>query len=87
MPIFPRGNTPEDAGRLRNDEINKIIRTYVDNKTVRWLDIGHVFLDEDGTMNKDLMPDGLHPNEAGYRVWAEAMEPAIRKFLGEAQPG
>jgi beta-glucosidase len=83
MPIFPRGDTPEDSGRLRNDEINKIIRTYVDEKTVHWLDIGHVFLNGEGKLKRDLMPDGLHPNLEGYRVWAEAMEPTIRKFLGD----
>lgn len=87
MPIFPRGDTPADAGRLRNDEINKIIRTYADDKTVHWLDIGHVFLDEKGQMKRDLMPDGLHPNEEGYRAWGKAMEPAIRKFLGDEQVG
>jgi hypothetical protein len=27
--------------------------------------------------------EGRLRNEAGYRDWAEAMEPAIRKFLGE----
>jgi beta-glucosidase len=83
MPIFPRGNTPEDAGRLRNDEINKIIKTYVDDKTVHWLDIGHVFLDEKGNLKRDLMPDGLHPNEEGYRAWGKAMEPTLTKLLGE----
>jgi len=84
MPIFPRGNTPQDQGRIRNNEINKIIKTYVDDKTVYWLDIGHVFLNEDGTIKKELMPDGLHPNIPGYRVWAEAMEPTIKKMLGES---
>jgi beta-glucosidase len=46
MPIFPRGNTPQDQGRLRNDEINKILKTYVDEKTVHWLDINQMFLNE-----------------------------------------
>lgn len=31
------------------------------------------------------MPDALHPNEKGYRAWAEAMEATIREFLGEIQ--
>jgi beta-glucosidase len=83
MPIFPRGLTPQDEGRRRNNEINQIIKSYVDEKTVHWLDIGHVFLNDDGTIKKDLMPDGLHPNEPGYRVWAKAMEPTIKKMLGE----
>ncbi|HEX5790498.1 MAG TPA: GDSL-type esterase/lipase family protein [Luteolibacter sp.] len=84
MPIFPRGKTPEDQGRLRNNEINAIIKDYADNKTVHWLDISHVFVDGAGNLKMDLMPDGLHPNEAGYRVWAEAMEPALKKLLGES---
>jgi lysophospholipase L1-like esterase len=83
MPIFPRGDTPEDEGRKRNAEINKIIQTYVDHKIVHWLDISQVFLSDDGKLNLKLMPDGLHPNEEGYRVWANAIEPTIKKFLGE----
>ncbi len=81
MPIFPRGNTPLDPRRICNEEINQIIKTYVDDKTVFWLDIGHVFLNEDGSTKKELMPDGLHPNIPGYRVWADAMEPTIKKML------
>ncbi len=38
---------------------------------------------EDGKLNRELMPDGLHPNEEGYRAWAKAMDPTIQKFLGE----
>lgn len=83
MPIFPRGKSPEDAGRLRNAEINDIIRNYADNQTVLWLDINHVFLNEDGSLKMELMPDGLHPNLEGYRVWAEAMEPTLVRLLGE----
>jgi lysophospholipase L1-like esterase len=83
MSIFPRGDSPEDPGRVRNQQINRIIKTYADGETVHWLDIGHVFLDEEGMMNRELMPDRLHPNEAGYRVWAKAMEPTIRKLLEE----
>ena len=33
------------------------------------------------------LPDGLHPNEDGYRVWGRAMEPTIKRFLGEEQEG
>jgi len=29
------------------------------------------------------MPDFLHPNEKGYRIWAETMEPVIAKLMGE----
>lgn len=83
MPIFPRGQTPDNSGRIRNDKINSIIRGYADDETVLWLDINHVFLDDKGNLKMDLMPDGLHPNEDGYRVWAEAMEPKLKELLGE----
>ncbi len=83
MPIFPRGKTPNDQLRLRNDEINQVIKTYVDDKTVYWLDIGHIFLDDKGNLKTDLMPDGVHPNEEGYRVWGAAMEPTLQKFLSK----
>jgi len=29
------------------------------------------------------MPDGLHPDEKGFRAWAQAMEPTIKKLMGE----
>jgi beta-glucosidase len=29
------------------------------------------------------MPDLLHPNEKGYEIWADAMEPTLAKLLGE----
>jgi lysophospholipase L1-like esterase len=85
MPIFPRGRTPDDAGRLRNEEINRILQTYVDNETVHWLDLSHVFLDDQENLKMDLMPDGLHPNLDGYWAWAEAMEPTISRLLGDTK--
>lgn len=85
LAIFPRGDKPDDAGRLRNNEINAILKTYADEKTVYWLDIGQTFLDEQGKLKRDLMPDALHPNIPGYRAWAMAMEPTLKKLLGEAQ--
>ena len=29
------------------------------------------------------MPDYLHPNEAGYRIWANATEPKLKQLLGK----
>jgi lysophospholipase L1-like esterase len=27
------------------------------------------------------MPDLLHPNEHGYQIWADAMEPALDEMM------
>jgi len=84
LPIFPRGKDAKDLRRQANEEINEIIKSYVDRKTVHWLDLRPVFLNDDGTLKKELMPDGLHPDKNGFRAWAEAMEPTLKKMLGES---
>lgn len=83
LAIFPRGAKPEDKLRKINDATNAIIKGYANNETVFFLDINESFLDDDGTLPKSVMPDLLHPQESGYRTWAEAMEPMIAKLLGE----
>lgn len=83
LPIFPRGDKPDDQGRLRNDKINAILKTYADNETVYWLDLADVFVNEEGILNRELMPDRLHPNVEGYKAWAKAMDPMIKQLLEE----
>jgi lysophospholipase L1-like esterase/photosystem II stability/assembly factor-like uncharacterized protein len=81
LAIFPRGARPDDELRLINDKVNAIIAGYADNRNVFFLDIGKDFLQPDGTLTKDVMPDLLHPNEKGYEIWAKAMAPTLDKLL------
>ncbi|HEY3324083.1 MAG TPA: platelet-activating factor acetylhydrolase IB subunit [Planctomycetota bacterium] len=85
LAIFPRGAKTEDALRKLNDETNKLIAPYADNKRVFFLDINAKFLQPDGTLTKDIMPDLLHPNPKGYKIWAEAVEPTIEKLMSDAK--
>ena len=61
--------------------MNERIARLDDGKMVRFLDINHVFLGPDGKVPNDIMPDFLHPNEHGYQLWADAMEPTLDKML------
>jgi lysophospholipase L1-like esterase len=82
LDVFPRGATPDDELRQINAEINGIIQDYADEEAGIWfLPIGNKFLEEDGTLPKSIMPDLLHPNAEGYKIWAEAMEPMINQLL------
>ncbi|MDR2983035.1 MAG: GDSL-type esterase/lipase family protein, partial [Puniceicoccales bacterium] len=81
LAIFPRGAKTEDALRKNNDAANALIKGYADGKKVFYLDINKVFLEPDGTLSKDIMPDLLHPKEKGYEMWADAVVPEIRKLL------
>jgi beta-glucosidase len=40
-------------------------------------------IENDGSISRSIMPDFLHPNEAGYRIWANATEPKLKQLLGE----
>lgn len=81
LAIFPRGATPEDKARQQNEATNAIIKTYADNKKVFFLDIGAKFLQPDGTLSKEIMPDLLHPNEKDYEIWSEAIEVKVKELM------
>ncbi len=83
LAIFPRDATPQGPLRQINQKVNAIISTYADHKRVHYLDINQAFLDADGTLSKDVMPDLLHPNAKGYDIWATAMAPALQRLLGQ----
>lgn len=79
--IFPRGPLADNPFRPAIKEINAILSTFADGSRVHYMDIGDKFLAADGTLPADVMPDGLHPNEQGYRIWAEAMAPKVKELL------
>jgi lysophospholipase L1-like esterase len=86
LAIFPRADQPEQI-RRNLMKTNQMISKLADNKMVFFLDIGPKFLEADGTLNKEIMPDLLHPNAEGYKIWATAIEPSVEKLMGEKQHG
>ncbi len=83
LAIFPRGPDNHDPLRQVNAKANRIISKLADGRTVFYLDIGPKFLQADGTLSHEIMPDLLHPNAKGYEIWAEAIEPTVAKLMGE----
>jgi len=77
MPIFPRDKAPTNERRVKNGRVNEIIKNYADGEKIIWLDFNKQLMQEDGTLSEEVFPDLLHPNEKGYRVWAEALKPFI----------
>ena len=47
------------------------------------MDISKTFLQEDGTLTREIMPDLLHLSEKGYDMWAAAIEPKVKELMGE----
>lgn len=82
LAIFPRADAPpKDIEKL--NKANTLIADLAADPMVEFFDIGRFFLDDSGTLTTDIMPDLLHPNEKGYKIWAEAIEPRVAALMGE----
>ena len=81
--VFPRGTNNEDKRRQVNEGANKILSKLDNGKYVHYLDIGSKFLEKNGTLTREIMPDLLHLSEKGYTIWAESIETKLAKLLGE----
>jgi lysophospholipase L1-like esterase len=86
LAVFPRSQKP-DAVRERLKSVNERIARLDDGDHVKFLDIGKAFLEDDGTIAKEVMPDYLHLSPLGYRRWADAMEPTLWSLLDEPPAG
>ena len=84
LAIFPRG-TNRHYPEL--EEANRRIRQLSNRSYILFQDIGPAFLNETGELTRDVMPDLLHPNEEGYRRWAQAIEPIVSRILGDPPVG
>ncbi len=78
--IFPREGK-ESRHRKQIAEINGIIRRLDDGQRTRYLDLTSKLTDTNGEIPKDIMPDKLHPSAAGYKIWAEAMQPLLSELM------
>ena len=83
QPALPRGFEPTSPYRRILAQYNDIIKTYADGEKVVW--VGELYgriLPADGTITKDILCDGVHPNKKGYRIWGETLLPYIEKYCG-----
>lgn len=79
--VFPRGATADHELRKKVVAINALIKDLGDGKEVAFLDLSARFLDEQGNLPKDIMPDALHPNAKGYQIWYDSMWPVLEPLL------
>ena len=80
--IFPRGKTfSPQRGKIL--EVNEALEKLADGQNIFYLDFGSQLIENDGSISTGMMRDALHPGEAGYKIWANAMEPKLKELLGE----
>jgi lysophospholipase L1-like esterase len=62
-------------------ELNVWIKKYAEQHGEVYLDYFSAMVDDAGFLKKELSPDGLHPNVAGYALMGPLAEAAIEKAL------
>lgn len=80
---FPRGADPSDQKRQVNEKSNEIVAKLAADDNVHYLDIGDKFLSDEGKLSKEIMPDLLHLSEQGYTIWAESIEPTVKRLMAQ----
>lgn len=81
LAIFPRGENIEDPMRVNNWETNRLLVKLAAETGVDYADFNSEFLTESSILERDIMPDLLHPNEAGYEIWARQLKPWFAMYL------
>ncbi len=81
LSIFPRGKT-FSAQRGKILQVNEALAKLDDGQHIFYLDFGSQLIENDGSISKSIMPDYLHPNETGYKIWAAVTEPKLKELLG-----
>lgn len=83
LSILPVGEKP-NPGRNSREAINTLISKF-SGGPVEYMDISAKFLEPDGTISKDVMPDSLHLAPKGYEIWSEAIQDKVRALLAETE--
>ena len=78
MGIFPFGEKPGDPRRVKARTANGLIAAAVAARTdTAFVDITDKLIGADGLYPKSLAKDFVHPTDAGYDRWLEALKPHL----------
>ena len=80
LKIFPGG---DDKLRERIAEVNALLAEQLkDDESITLMDLSGLWVDRQGKIIADLMPDTVHPSQSGYKLWGAAVEPVLAEMLG-----
>ncbi len=74
MGVLPRGFEPGDSFRTNIRALNALLaQRLAGQPQTQFLDISRQIVADDAVLPRELMPDGVHPSEAGYAIWGKAL--------------
>lgn len=80
LAILPRD---EKNSRVRQTitAVNRELQKLNDPTRVWFVDIGGQFLDSDGNIPAEIMPDQVHLSAKGYEIWYRSLEPILSEMM------
>lgn len=81
LAVFPREASADAVLRRINEQINLKLAALADGDKVVFANLNSAMLEADGSLSTSVMPDLLHPQQQGYTIWAEAMQPILARML------
>jgi lysophospholipase L1-like esterase len=82
--IIPKGQAANHPHRALIAQTNAILAAYASDPRVTYMDIGSKFLQPDGTIALDMLPEHHRPAPQGYAIWADAIQPVIDQYVIKA---
>ena len=80
--ILPFGKHNPNFRNTINQETDQFISIFPNRCSyIQYIDIVYIFLDKDGKIIKDLMPDFLHPNIEGHMLMFDKLDDEIVKLM------
>ena len=58
-----------------------MIKNNHDHSIYDIIDLHSVFVNDQGTIKKDLTSDGVHLNEKGYQTWVNFIRPNFKNII------
>jgi len=84
--VLPAFDYPWKPGLQPAEKIaslNAMIKSYADKNGIVYIDYFSSMADERKGLKKELSGDGVHPNDAGYKLMEPLVETAIKKALNQ----
>ena len=85
LPVYNYTVESKESFVLRPRErllaLNAWLKDYCSRNRLVYLDYASALADDKGMLRRELSDDGLHPNDAGYKIMAPLAENAIAKAL------
>ena len=79
LPRNDREARPDFPSKIA--ELNTALAKLADGKRVSYFYFGDKYLDQNGTLAKGFLADGLDPTPHGYEVWGEQIRPVLDELL------